>query len=99
MMRKDGEWAGPGQDRYGLYMGGPPFSWSEIEECLSKDPKPMFEKRGLEARDCDYCQTPCELIWWTSSPETWEMLCGRAGYVEVCKSCRAWYELNNGIIS
>jgi hypothetical protein len=43
------------------------------------------------AVECPLCQTPPDRLTWTyftSSPESWRNLCGRAGWAVVCEPCQ-----------
>ncbi len=68
---------------------GPPYSWSEIEEMLTDAAQPC-EPPPMDHPKCPECLLPMEWIWFSSPTETWDMLCGRAGWTAVCRPCKSW---------
>ena len=80
---------------------GPPYSWAEIEEYLqNKERRPYGHFRPKELPMlCEFCGKRTKRIWWSSSVETWNHLCGRAGDLEICIKCKAWYPAEVTIIN
>ncbi|MCI0491035.1 MAG: hypothetical protein L0229_30970 [Blastocatellia bacterium] len=68
---------------------GPPYSWKEIEEVLKRRSKPASDP-PKDRPKCLECLQPMEWIYFKSSPETWKMLCGRAGWTAICRKCKVW---------
>ena len=49
------------------------------------------EKFGSSLKPCRWCGRPGDDLSWIfyeSPPETWQMLCGRAGWIVVCDHCQ-----------
>ena len=80
---------------------GPPYSWNEIEEYLqNKERRPYGHFRpGGSPLLCEFCGKRTKRIWWSSRDETWDSLCGRAGDLEICIKCKAWYPAEVTIIN
>ncbi len=96
-MRKDGDEerlrveAGVDDGDY-FSLPGPPYRWGEIEEYFSRrQQRPERMDQPEEIRDCEFCGEPTTQMWWSSHPRTWQRLCGSAGDLEYCLSCKAWY--------
>ncbi len=70
---------------------GPPYEWEEIEECLAPGRRAPRGKLKPEFRPkCLVCLCPMDWIYFRSSPETWELECGRAGWTPICRQCKTW---------
>jgi hypothetical protein len=74
------------------------FPWEDVEAArrnqrLQRE-HPVSEGKqryAASARPCPKCHTPAEALSWfyfESPAETWEHLCGRAGWITVCDHCR-----------
>jgi hypothetical protein len=71
--------------------------WDELRACESshklrrEHPVAAGKARFLaEAAPCPVCDTPPDRLTWiyfTTAPETWRNLCGRAGWILVCERC------------
>jgi hypothetical protein len=68
---------------------GPPYAWEEIEAMFDAPGQPMAFPPPDTPR-CLECLRPMEWLWFSSDPETWEMMCGRAGWVPICRECKTW---------
>lgn len=72
---------------------GPPYSWKEIEVGLQAFQGSTSNRSSEPPTDiptCFECLKPMEWIWYQSPPETWTHLCGRAGWVPICRRCKTW---------
>jgi len=78
---------------------GPPFSWDEIEDCLSGKQYPSPCPPPTDRPRCLDCLDPMEWIWFSSSAGTWELSCGRAGWTPICRKCRTWRRCDEMVIS
>lgn len=77
-----------GWDRY-RWGGFPPLE--DVLECRSRGEVTDFDTGERPAADeglpCPVCGAPpaeLEWFWFASPPETWQMLCGRAGWMSFC---------------
>ena len=55
-----------------------------------KRPKSKTSKEKMTAKPCPQCRTASDQLSWfyfSSPAETWEHLCGRAGWLTVCDRC------------
>lgn len=77
------------------------FPWEDVSACRGysgkkKIPWSFGKKKYLvQAKPCPRCgKKPDELYWiYFESPEfTWELLCGRAGWLTICDTCH--YQVN-----
>jgi hypothetical protein len=65
---------------------------SRLDAELQSQHDPVEAKRDLlsHARPCSSCARAAaelEWFWFRSPPETWRMLCGRAGWMTWCSRC------------
>jgi hypothetical protein len=73
------------------------FAWEEVESSRNdkrlQSEHPLAEARqnyGAFARPCPKCHAAADKLSWfyfESPVETWESLCGRAGWMTVCDRC------------
>ena len=73
------------------------FPWEHVMACVSdaklkkKHPMRKAKQEGLPfAKPCPKCNaSPSDLKWvyFESPPQTWEWLCGRAGWMTICEPC------------
>jgi hypothetical protein len=91
-MRKEGDEETIPRDQWGE-MPGPPYEWEEITTYQATKRRRLPRSKHPEGapRACQFCGNPTDWIWWESSGDTWKFLCGRAGFVEICRQCHAWY--------
>lgn len=76
----------PGEREY-----TPPYDWSEIEENLAhRSRAPRHSPRPEDRPPCPRCQQAMRWIYFRSHSDTWESLCGCAGWTPICRKCRAW---------
>ena len=78
------------------------FPWEDVEASrnnrLLQGEHPLAEARqsyGSFANPCPKCQATADKLSWfyfESPAETWESLCGRAGWMTVCDRCHAQVE-------
>lgn len=69
----------------------PPYDWDEIEACLAlRRRAPRRSVRPEFRPKCLACLRPMDWIYFRSSPETWELECGRAGWTPICRKCKTW---------
>ena len=74
------------------------FPWEDIEAALrdrslqAEHPVEQVREDLLsDARPCPKCgRGPESLTWFyfSSPPDTWELLCGRAGWMTICDPCQ-----------
>ncbi|MBI5625071.1 MAG: hypothetical protein HY924_14940 [Elusimicrobia bacterium] len=79
-------------------MREPDFRWEEISACRSDPGLQKKHPRALAARlvrledlSCPSCGAGgrgLELFYYRTPERTWRLLCGRAGWIVVCPSCR-----------
>lgn len=73
------------------------FPWEDVEAARKNQrlqrehPVSVGRQRySATAKPCPNCQTPADSLSWfyfESPSETWEHLCGRAGWMTVCDRC------------
>ena len=66
------------------------FPWADVDRCMENVIEP--EANG---KSCPVCGKPSEQLHWIDfrSPQwTWENLCGRRGFMSICKECRCQVE-------
>ena len=78
---------------------GPPYSWDEIEDCLSEKQQPLPCPPPVNLPKCISCLDHMEWIWFCSSSWTWQHLCGRAGWTPICRKCKTWRPCDEMVIS
>ena len=76
----------------------PEFSWEEVQRFrrskkmqLGRDPEDAKKWSAEKVPPCPSCGATAEgLLWvyYSSSRETWESLCGREAWVIACDKCR-----------
>jgi hypothetical protein len=74
------------------------FPWEHVEASRNNQPlqleHPVAEARqryAALAKPCPQCRAAADKLSWfyfESPAETWEHLCGRAGWLTVCDHCR-----------
>lgn len=89
------------------YMDKSP--WEDVEasrrnrRLQKKHPATEGQSRYLaDAKACPKCQTPAEALSWfycRSPKETWENLCGTAGWMAVCDRCHVQVNYFEEVIS
>lgn len=78
------------------------FPWEDVYAC--RDNGEASEKNEIKNRlrniiqPCPSCQKTIEdleVLYFESPPETWRMMCGRAGWMVACFHCKKqiWFEL------
>ena len=83
--------------------------WEDLEDSrrnrrLQKK-HPVAEGKGIylaQAKPCPGCPTPPDGLSWfyfESPKATWEMLCGRAGWMVVCDRCKRQVDFFEEVIS
>ena len=83
---------------------GPPWMWCSVEQCIanmSADAKPSRHRSprdtGPEDKElCRDCLQPCQWVWHECFPAP---LCGSAGWVAVCQSCKTWHKERTQMMS
>jgi hypothetical protein len=73
-----------------------PFPWKDVEEsaCDEELQKMAAERYGQyrpgpdQMVHCPKCQKPLTWIYFSSPAWTWEQMCGRAGWIGICRTCR-----------
>ncbi|QYK56557.1 MAG: hypothetical protein KF733_03535 [Fimbriimonadaceae bacterium] len=97
-MRREGDgWL----ERKGPFDVSIPLDWHDLESGLGEKggrKRPVFPKPDSAPRPCELCGQPTEWQWWSSDALCWKNHCRRAGYVEVCLPCRAWYPLTGSLV-
>lgn len=85
---------------------GPPYSWEEILKSQRRKGQPkapillyLPSKEPGDAPKCLECLKPMEWIWYCSSPRTWKMLGGSAGWTAICRKCKTWRRCQEQIIN
>jgi hypothetical protein len=69
------------------------YTAEEMREIEAKQNWPAPEHASQPPADfpkCLDCLQPMEWIWFSSSPWTWQHLCGRAGWTPICRACKSW---------
>lgn len=73
------------------------FPWEHVEACRKKRRRrsraldEALERYGGEARPCPQCGMAGRDLRWihfSSPPWTWQIDCGREGWLTVCEPCR-----------
>lgn len=79
--------------------------WEDVETAAGDrrlQRKHQGSNEGIEAPSCPGCgRPPSELTWlYFSSPHwTWQNLCGRAGWLVICRPCHLQVEFFMEVIS
>jgi hypothetical protein len=68
-----------------------PYRWDEISEWLKKRRRPRRSGPPPESLSwiCPICAQQMKWVYWENDPLP-EWLCGRGGWVEICKDCKWW---------
>lgn len=78
----------------------PPYDWIEVEDVLEGrvKVKPPRQRPEGELETCPRCGNPMRWLYWESAPMTWQMLCGRGGWIQVCAPCKHWTGILDGFV-
>ncbi len=73
-----------------------PYRWAEIRPWLNRKrmPSRADEAPATVAWVCPFCGKPMKWIYWENKTPP-NLLCGRGGWVEICRTCKWWgrYEM------
>lgn len=59
--------------------------WEDVNACMHWwNLLNLFWGKG---EPCPFCGKPTKIIWFSSPRDTWDNLCGTAGYLTLCKDC------------
>ena len=71
------------------------FPWKDVIASIFKKQEPLI----LLSIKCKECQHNLVLLYFVSPPETWQALCGTAGYLVICPHCIKQIDYDCSIIS
>lgn len=79
------------------------YPWRDVDACRDNivPAETLAELRSGPTR-CPHCSRPARDLTWFEfiSPDwTWEMLCGRQGWMAVCDGCRVQVEFQLTILA